>query len=387
MQLIDFFSKENYQITISCTADDYDVDRTHFEEIELVQIQLNHRSFDNFIKGLDPDVVLFDRFMAEEQFGWRVAEHAPNALRILDTEDLHSLRKSRETVLKKDVAWSQEVWKKYDLTKREIASIYRCDLALIISSFEMELLRSIIKDGESILLHLPFMLDFLDEPIVEKWKSYEECKDFVFIGFGGHAPNIDAIKYLKRDIWPSIRRKLPKVKLNIYGSNFPQQVDEMHDPKEGFLIKGWAKSAKLVIENARIMLAPLRFGAGLKGKLIDAMRYGTPSITTKIGAEGMHENPLWNGEVHDDPETIAEAAVRLYQDKVRWEQCRKNGVALVNTVYDKLTLGAMLSSKIRALHKDLETHRNKNFIGEMLQHQTMTSTKYMAKWIEEKNRN
>lgn len=386
MQLVDFFREEGYQITIASTADKSLLIPSGFKGIDLVSIQLNHSSFDGFVKELSPNIVLFDRFMTEEQFGWRVSENVPDALRILDTEDLHSLRKTRELALKNNTQFSRELWLQNELTKREIASIYRSDLSLIISSYEMELLESVITGHKALLLHLPFMLDALDESAIEKWKPFEERKGFAFIGFGGHAPNIDAISYLKKDIWPLIRQKLPGVNMNIYGGNLPEKVHQMNSPKEGFLIKGWVEDAKEVIESSKVMLAPLRFGAGLKGKLIDAMQTGTPSITTSIGAEGMQKTLDWNGEICDDPKSFATAAVTLYQDEIEWKQAQRNAIEVVNTIYDKSVLSKTLSLKIASINENLEAHRTNNFIGSMLQHQTLASTKYMAKWIAEKKR-
>lgn len=386
MQLIDFFKKEDFQITIASTADKSLLIPSDFKGINLASIQLNHSSFDDFVKELSPTIVLFDRFMTEEQFGWRVSENVPDAIRILDTEDLHSLRKTREQALKDNKYFSKELWLENDLTKREIASIYRSDLSLIISSYEMELLESVITGHKSLLLHLPFMLDVLDESAIAKWKPYKEREDFVFIGFGGHAPNIDAISYLKKDIWPLIRQKLPKANFNIYGGNLPEKVHQMNNSKEGFFIKGWAEDAQQVIESSKVMLAPLRFGAGLKGKLLEAMQTGTPSITSSIGAEGMHKNLDWNGKIVDEPKSFAEAAVAIYQDNVEWKKCQQNAIEIVNTFNDKSTLSKALCLKIESIKGNLEAHRAANFIGAMLQHQTLASTKYMAKWIAEKNR-
>jgi len=103
-------------------------------------IELNNSNFDDFVKELNPEVVLFDRFMIEEQFGWRVAEHCPNALRVLDTEDLHSLRKGRHEA-RKDNALFDKNYLYNDVAKREIASILRCDLSLMISFEEIEILK------------------------------------------------------------------------------------------------------------------------------------------------------------------------------------------------------------------------------------------------------
>ncbi len=356
------------------------------EGIETIQIKVNHSSFDVFVKGLDPDIVMFDRFTAEEQFGWRVAEQAPNALRILDTEDLHSLRKTRGEALKQNVDFTTDLWLENDITKREMASIYRCDLSLIISSFEMKLLAQAIGIHESMLLHLPFMLNPLDDSIISNWPTFETRQDFVFIGFGGHAPNVDAVHYLKTEIWPLIRKDLPKAKLHAYGGNLPQRIRQLHNEKEGFLIHGWTSDVRKVMADARMLLAPLRFGAGLKGKLVDAMLSGTPSITTPIGAEGIHEPLEWNGKICNDPESFAKAAITFYNDQIEWHLAQQNGHKIINRFFDKKGLSENFRQKLKVTQESLAAHRGKNFIGSLLRHQTLASRKYMAKWIEEKNK-
>lgn len=387
MQLLHYFLENDYQITVASTASTSKLSADlKALAIKTETIQLNCSSFDVFIEKLQPELVLFDRFLTEEQFGWRIAEFAPNTIRILDTEDLHSLRNTREKAFKASIAFTIELWLKNDLTKREIASIYRCDLALIISSYEMHLLQEVVKIPKDLLLHLPFMLDKITKKQFETWPQFEQRKDFICIGNGRHAPNIDAIVWLKKEIWPLIRRTLPQVNLNIYGAYLPEHIKQMHQPKEGFLVHGWAKDKQTVFENARINLAPLRFGAGIKGKLIDAMQFGTASVTTGIGAEGMHENLDWNGKIYNDSISFANAAIGLYQNKIEWEACQPKGIAIINTLYNKTKLRQALNSKIKEINNNLPEHRTNNFIGTMLQHQTMASTKYMSKWITEKNK-
>ena len=133
-------------------------------------------------------------------------------------------------------------------------------------------------------------------------------------------------------------------------------------------------------------MAPLQFGAGLKGKLIDAMKYGTPSVTTKIGAEAMHNKLTWNGFVTDDPNEFAIESVELYTNENLWEKSQKNGIKIINSCYSKEKYGKKLLHKIKYIEKNMEEHRLHNFIGSMLLHHTLQSTKYMSKWIEEKNK-
>lgn len=387
LQLLEAFITFDYGITFASTAakTEYSLD---LERLDITEesIVLNHSSFDDFLQKLKPDTVVFDRFMVEEQFGWRVAEFAPNALRVLNTEDLHSLRKAREEAHKKTDDFSVQQWKDHPMTLREAASIYRSDITLMISPYEMELLQQELNIPTALLFHLPFMVAPIFPETSQEWPGFEERSDFVCIGNGKHAPNVDSIKVLKNTIWPQIRKKLPEVNLHIYGAYLPQQVNEMHDPKTGFYVEGWAENVENVLQNAKLLLAPLQFGAGIKGKLLDAMRHGTPSITTEIGAEGMHGDLPWNGTIADDWHTFSEAAMELYQNQGKWSAAQTNGVNLVNTLYEKTHLQDKLKRHLVEVGQNLEFHRGQNFIGKLLQHHTLSSTKYLAKWIEEKGK-
>ncbi|WP_299063535.1 glycosyltransferase [uncultured Polaribacter sp.] len=386
LQLIHQFLERDYQITFATTTQKSE---NAFDLISLgiteVLIELNATSFDDFIKDLQPNIVLFDRFMTEEQFGWRVAENSPNSLRILDTEDLHCLRKTRELCFKKNIDFSVDALLKQDITKREVASILRCDLSLIISTFEMDLLKNTFKIEENILLYLPFLFDEIFKHQQKKLKSFEERDHFIFIGNFFHKPNVDAVLTLKTQIWTTIRKQLSKAELHIYGAYMNQQIQELHNQKEGFIIKGFAENANEVVENAKIVLAPLNFGAGIKGKLTEAMLCGTPSITTSIGKEGMCGNFPWNGFIEDNYLEFSEKAVLLYNDADLWEKSKKNGFEIINHFYNKEKNGKLFFNKLDEIQHNLLKHRTHNFLGSLLQHQTIQATKYMSKWIEAKN--
>ena len=387
LQLIAQFLERDYKITFASPAQKNEKAIDLFSlGINEVSIALNNVSFDNFIKELNPNIVLFDRFMMEEQFGWRVAENCPQAIRILDTEDLHCLRKTRELCLKQQVHFSVEELLKQDITKREIAAILRCDFSLIISTFEMALLKNTFHIAENILMYLPFLFDEITEIQQKKWLSFEDREHFVFIGNFFHKPNIDAVLTLRNKIWTAIRKQLPKVEIHIYGAYVNQQIQELHNKKEGFIVKGFAEDANEVVEKAKVVLAPLNYGAGIKGKLTEAMLCGTPSVTTTIGVEGMAGNFPWNGFVADDFSNFALKAVELYTNKPVWEQAQLNGIDIINSIYSKEKNGHLFFSKIEDIQTNLEKHRVSNFLGSLLQHQTLQATKYMSKWIEEKNK-
>lgn len=425
LQLIELFQLHGWQIAFASAAaeSEFATDLSGIG-VSQVSVKLNDSSFDDFVRELNPQIALFDRFMTEEQFGWRVAENCPKAIRILDTEDFHCLRYARQEALKQNREFqSSDLFN--EVAKREIASIYRCDLSLIISEYEMGVLKTTFKVDEALLHYLPFMLEKLTSPSpslrqAQGWlfqkeggvfsnqglnqrtssppekgewpkvegvfKPFEERQHFVTIGNFLHPPNWDAVQYLKTDIWPLIRKQLPEAEVHVYGAYCSDKHRQLHSEKDGFLIKGRAKSAVEVISNARVLLAPLRFGAGLKGKLVEAMQCGTPSVATSIGAEAMHGNLAWSGTISDSAEDFAQAAVSLYTEEIAWKVAQQNGVEIVNQIYPKAELGNAFIKRIEELLENLETHRNQNFIGSMLMHHTMRSTEFMSRWIEAKNK-
>ena len=386
MQLISLFEKEKYKIVFSSTASITNKSETFkCTSVEVKSIVLNNVSFDNFIKELNPSVVLFDRFITEEQFGWKVAENCPDAIRLLDTEDLHFLRKARQEALKKKLPLS-DLNLFSDTAKREIASIYRCDLSLIISEFEMKLLQNTFHIDTPLLCYLPFLVNEIAEAEFNKFPLFENRNHFITIGNLLHAPNLDSILFLKEEIWPEIKKELPKAELHIYGAYAPQQILELHSKKEGFLIKGWIANVSEVMKNARVCLAPLRFGAGLKGKFIDAMKNGTPAVTTSIGSEGISGDFSFSGAIADDVEGIVNASIALYNNKENWLAAQQNAMIILNQRFDFNLYSEKFINQLIQLQDNLEEHRKQNFMGQILQHQSVHATKYMGKWIEEKNK-
>lgn len=386
LQLIELFLKQNWNVIFASAAMDSDFmfDLSSIG-VDVEKIKLNSNSFDGFIKAIDPSIVVFDRFMIEEQFGWRVTLNCPNALRILDTEDLHSLRISRQKAFKEKKLFELDDLLNEEISKREVASILRCDITLVISEFEMYVLDSVFKVDRSLIYYLPIFVH-LDQNINSKWKTFEDKKDFMFIGNFLHEPNWNSVQYLKESIWPMIRKKMPNSVLNVYGAYPSQKVYQLNNEKEGFLIKGRAEDAEEVFSDARVVLAPIRFGAGIKGKLLEAMQLGTPSVTTTIGAEGMNAGLEWNGFITDDAKAFADDAVNLYNDKEIWSQAREKGIEILKKRFQRESFEDQFINHILKIKEVLNNHRKNNFLGALLQHHTLRSTEYMSRWIEEKNK-
>ena len=387
MQLIEFFQKKNYHITFATTARETDnkIDLKSLG-IQIEKIKLNDSEFDFFLKDLDPDIVLFDRFMIEEQFGWRVDNVCPEAIKILDTEDLHFLRNARQEAYKMNIS-EKDIYLNSDLAKREIAAIYRCDLSLIISEPELELLITEFRITKDILLYLPFMLSTITKKEQLELPDFNDRKDFISIGNFLHEPNWNAVLFLKEKVWPEIHKELPEARMNIYGAYPSEKVLNLHNPKENFIIHGWAKDANEVMKNSRVCLAPIQFGAGLKGKLVEAMKNGTPSITTIVGAEGISDLNDWNGFVTNEVEELVQYSIDLYRNKTLWEGKRQKGFDIYNDRFDKEIHEHNFRKALIFIDENLSFHRNRNFMGKMLKHHLHRSTYFMSRFIEEKNRN
>ena len=385
LQLIQSFLSQDWSITFGTVSqkNSNSIDLTKLG-VTVVSLELNATSFNEYIKDLNPTIVVFDRFITEEQFGWRVAKTCPEALRVLDTEDLHCLRKTRQEAIKKEIKFSHDLLLNSEISKREIAAIYRCDISLIISTFEMKLLQEVFKVDESLVYNLPFFLNKIKKN--HSWKPFHNRHHFVSIGNFLHAPNVDATMQLKKYSWKLIREKIPSAEIHIYGAYPTQQVLQFNNKQEGFYVHGFVEDAAEVLENSRVLLAPLRFGAGIKGKLTSAMQCGTPSVTTSIGAEGMCCQLPWNGFIEDQVEDFVDKAVALYTNEKLWNQAQQHGIEIINTMYDKELLENKFLKLIQQVSLNLEQHRNNNFTGKMLLHHSLQSTKYMSKWIQEKNK-
>ena len=387
MQLLHSFKKAGYSVYFGTPAEktpqSEDLDSMG---IQIQSLPLNQELASESIRDLQPDIVIFDRFMTEEQFGWRVQEEAPRALRILNTEDLHSLRKSRELALESGIACDETFWLQQDITLRELSGILRSDLSLIISRSESEWLKKTGIVSSDITFYLPFISDNLKNYNTDSYRNYSERSDFCFIGYGRHAPNADAVRFLIESIWPLIRRELSEVNVHIYGKDYPADVQALHDPSAGVHLNGWVPDGDKQLAGTRVNLAPLRFGAGLKGKIVDAMEQGTPTLTTTIGAEGLYPVDEFEALIADDPAEFARKTIQLYVDESLWDQVVKDSKAHLSLELDPQEHHARLHQTIEKLLGALEAHRAAHLLGRILRHQSHQSTRYMAKWIEAKHR-
>lgn len=379
MQLINLFFAGNYKIHFACSAQPTGIE-VHLESlgVKTHAVKINDEHFDDFLKGLSPRVVMYDRFMTEEQFGWRVRNVLPETLTLLDTEDLHFLRRGRQEGVRKRGFFEESDYYN-ETTQRELASILRTDLTLIISKYEMDLLMNKFQVNAAKLYYLPIQAEKSKEIL-----PFEERRDVVFIGNFLHEPNWDAVLQLKK-IWKEWEQKPKDIHLRIYGAYPPQKAYGLNSEREQFHIVGRATSSKEVIAGSRLLIAPLRYGAGLKGKLIEAMQYGTPTITTSVGAEGLNFLNLWGGVVEDDFSKWPAAINNLFSHKDLWEEQQQIGFKNLDKLNESYQAEEFIAG-INGLTENIKQHRQDNFLGEILHYHTLRSTEFMSRWIAEKNK-
>jgi len=242
----------------------------------------------------------------------------------------------------------------------------------------MDILRREFSLLDELLPYGPFASKVPDQSV-----SYDDRSHFIMIGSLMHAPNLDAARWCKMHIWPKIRTQLSGVELHCYGSYGERYAGELHAPKEGFHFFGRAEDALATMQKYRVNLAPLRYGAGLKGKIFDGFLTGTPTVMAPIASEGIYLDSYWG---LDDTVTFADEAIRLYRDVAAWRERQQKERDLCAERFDIKTWCQRLPELMLHAYKYRFRDREANFIGQMLRHHQHRSTEFMSRWIEAKNR-
>ena len=390
------------------------------KNIEMHQINPNRgQEIMEFLKSRtmkNLKAVIFDRFFSEEAYSFHFHKHVPNVLRILDMQDMHSLRMHRKIIVDRNdkllhtsqltkhlmeevtdnipfIDNNESFQKSTSLLIRELASIHRSDLVLVCSPYELKLLRDHYGIPSHKLALATFFTKPRDDSDVDLTDNesptslpFESRHDFVSIGGFKHEPNIDQTLLLKNEIWPKIREVLPETKLKVYGAYPPLRIQQLHDVKTGFLVKGHVDNLDTVFKNSRVLLAPLRFGAGIKGKIVDAWRYDCPVVTTPIGAEGMNltEEGQWGGLVASDSIEFIESSIDLYSNNQLWSTCSSETKVLLKHSFDAERNFGQLCHDLNNSWEQRDENRKRDFTSAIIWHDSNRCTEYFSKWIEQK---
>lgn len=177
----------------------------------------------------------------------------------------------------------------------------------------------------------------------------------------------------------------PAPELHLYGGYADHAINQLHNPKERFLVKGRADCALTTLSKYRLNLAPLRFGAGQKGKILEGWLTGTPTLTTPIGAESMAQP----GELHyqptDDPTRFAQLTAKAYLNEHYWQKLQQAGYKLLQSHYQQAAYADSFHARVQSISRNLSEHRHRNFFGRLLWQNQFRASEYMSRWIEQKN--
>ncbi len=259
-------------------------------------------------------VVLCRHYVARE-FLPLVRRHAPGACVLFDSIDLHYIRERRGAQLAGDAALARQAQRTRAL---ELDVVARCDVTLVVSAAEAEVLAGDAPDARvEVLSNL--------HEIAGDGLSFAQRRDLAFVGGFRHPPNADAVQWFVREVFPSIRARLPDVTFHCIGGDVPDAIVALADTP-GVRIHGFVPDITPYMDGCRLAVAPLRYGAGVKGKVNLSMAHGQPVVATTCAAEGMH---LRDGEdvlLADDAAAFAEAVVRLYTDDALWRRLAAGGL-------------------------------------------------------------
>ena len=274
------------------------------------------------IHGDKYDLVFLNRAQEDPQLVHRVRRLCPNARIIFNTVDLHYLRLKRQA----ETENSAELREKSERYKEIEFDIMRAsDASIVISDVEQALLREEIPEAN--IVHIPYIRE-----IHTPETDFSERRDIVFIGGFAHPPNVDAIHYFVDEIWPEVSQVIPGIHLLIIGSNMPETVIKLGNlPKIDVL--GFVENLTPVLHRCRLSIAPLRFGAGIKGKVGTSLVHGLPCVATPIAAEGMgltHQTDIMIGE---DAEEFAASVIAAYSNEALWANLSENGLSLFEEHY------------------------------------------------------
>ena len=268
-------------------------------------------------RGGELDVVLLSRHYVAAEFVGLTRLYAGRARLVFDTVDLHYLREQRAAELENrpDLARVAERTR-----AQEIGIMRECDLTLVVSPVEKDILSH---DAPSVSVEV---LSNVHE-IHGCRNGYADRRDLVFVGGFQHPPNSDAVIWFVGEILPRVLAAIPDLHLHVIGSKVSAEIQAL--ASEHVRVHGYVEDIAPYMDSARISVAPLRYGAGVKGKVNMAMSYGLPVVATAMAVEGMHVRSGIDVSVAEDAAGFADAIIRLYGDEALWNRLSQNGLANV----------------------------------------------------------
>lgn len=294
------------------------------------------------------DAVVLSRCHFAQKHIAHVRQYAPHSRVIFDTVDLHFVRETGEARVTGDA----EIGRKAQETEQvEFGLIDQADETWVVSSSEQQLLQKRWPHKS-----IQIVSNIVDVPGSNA--PFALRKDWLFIGSFQHTPNVDAVLFFLREIYPLVASELGEAKFYIIGDKAPPEIVALTNDK--VVVTGLQKDARPFFDSVKLSVAPLRFGAGVKGKINQSMAFGVPVVATSTAVEG---TGLRDGEdilVADEPEYFARALIKLYQSEELWNRLSENGLRKTRVLYS-----------VETARKKLETLFSDEHLGSLEQAQSI----------------
>jgi len=318
MELIRAILGRGHHVTF--IPDNFFVWPPYLQDLEAIGVEVVHppeyRFVAQFLKerGRDFDLAIISRAGIAARHLTTVRRYAPRARIVFDTVDLHFLREERQARLVQDSALqSAGAGRK----RQELRLARSADLTLVVSPIEVDILEQECPGLDVRIISNIIPIDGADVP------GLEGRRNILFIGGFDHAPNVDAVLYFAREILPRVTACIPDAVFQVIGSYPTPEIQQLAGPN--IQVLGYVADVKPIFDRARVSVAPIRFGAGVKGKVNQSMALGVPVVVTSVAAEGMYLVHEQNAMIADDPESFADAVVRVWNSRELWERVSING--------------------------------------------------------------
>jgi len=271
--------------------------------------------------GQKYDLVIISALSVALKYLSSIRKHAPNAQLVFDTTDLQHVREYRRARVTGEGGWLQIAMRS---KKWELAAVNAADCTWVVSPTEKAVLERACPGAK---VHILSII----QDVYGSAQPFSERKGVVFIGSFPHHPNADALQYFVEKIHPLLKEQINDEIIHVIGPEPPDWLQKLATNK--LHITGYVPDVKPYFDRCKLSIAPLRYGAGVNGKVILSMSYGVPVVASSVAAEGI---PLTKGDdilVADDPVTFSQAIGELYHNEQLWNQLSKNGLKIINEHY------------------------------------------------------
>jgi GT2 family glycosyltransferase/glycosyltransferase involved in cell wall biosynthesis len=276
------------------------------------------------------ELVYLHRYSNASKYAGMIRQHFPKARILYSVADLHFLRMQRQAELENDPSLRE---KADQLRRLELGTMSFVDCVIVHSSAEAELLRQIAPDIE--VQVIPWTIPVRDISTIKV-----EHPGIAFIGGYTHPPNVDAAKWAAQSLMPVLRGKVPGIELLLVGSHMPKEVSSL--AAKDIVPLGYVPSLDSVFSRIRLTIAPLRYGAGLKGKVLESLAAGIPCVMTTVAAEGIDLPAELAALVADEPEALAQRIATLCRDRAKYRRVVEAGKAHVAANYSSERIDSLI---------------------------------------------